>query len=215
MREPQCNWLLTLGAWRKMVRTSVSLSPTSRPRATAVLLLDWPSGAGSAKVQKTSRLVANSGSTTTSSSPHCPPVAIGGRPVSGSPRVPSAATMRSRPARSVTTIRPSGRKARPQGLTRPRAMVTACRLFAWARLASSARETTARIFMPSDAAANRVSSIQAGPAPAVLAAPAGGGSAATAADGGAEHANTCQHQRPCAGLGHDGGEVDGVEGEAG
>ena len=33
----------------------------------------------------------------------------------GSDRVPSFATMRSRPGRSVTSMRPSGRKARPQG----------------------------------------------------------------------------------------------------
>ena len=47
-----------------------------------------------------------------------------GTPPKGCDRLPSLAISRMRPGRSVTSARPSGRKARPQGFTRPRAKVS-------------------------------------------------------------------------------------------
>ena len=69
-----------------------------------------------------------------------------GTPWSGSESVPSAATMRRRPGRSVTSMRPSGRKARPQGFCRSRATVSTTtstlsvrrRWVSWARAAGCA-----------------------------------------------------------------------------
>jgi hypothetical protein len=72
-----------------------------------------------------SRLSAKLGSKATSSRPPCPPVSTSGTPASGADTLPLRSTMRSRPGRSVTIIRPSGRNSSAQGCSRPRATVSA------------------------------------------------------------------------------------------
>ena len=59
--------------------------------------------------------VAKSGASATSSRPPWPVAATSGKPAIGSDSCPDFATMRSRPGRSVTNMRPSGRNCRPQG----------------------------------------------------------------------------------------------------
>ena len=124
MREPQCAWLATFGRCTKMVFTSTSLSDTSRARPTAVELPFTPPSAGSAKVKKMRWLLANCGSSTTSSRPHWPTASTAGKPSSAAEMRPSAVTMRKAPAFSVTSMRPSGRNATAHGWARPAATVT-------------------------------------------------------------------------------------------
>lgn len=63
-------------------------------------------------------------SSTTSMSPPSPDAHTGGSPSIGALKVPSDATSRSRPGRSETRSRPSGRNATAQGLSSPEATVT-------------------------------------------------------------------------------------------
>src|SRR5688500_3904292 len=51
--------------------------------------------------------------------PPWPPACTCGTPASGGESVPSRETRRRRPARSVTSMPPSGRSARPHGCSRP------------------------------------------------------------------------------------------------
>src|SRR5262245_39520198 len=71
---------------------------------------------------------AKSRSTMTSCSPPWPRANTCGTPSTGGERLPPLATMRMRPARSVTSMRPSGRNAIAQGLARPLATVSTLRL---------------------------------------------------------------------------------------
>jgi hypothetical protein len=103
----------TLGCWLKITCTSVSRSPQPAARhrgaVAALARLGDRSSTGS-------WLSANFGSSTTSSRPHCRRHrSAAGRPAARRGR-PSAPTMRSRPARSVTSMRPSGRKASGPGV---------------------------------------------------------------------------------------------------
>jgi hypothetical protein len=115
-RLPKCSQAITAGSWRNSTRTSESASPASESRATASTVRVRYSSAGSAspQVRKTSRLVATSRAATTSMSPPWPSSRKAGRPATAV-RVPSAPMCQSRPARSVTSIAPSGRKATAQG----------------------------------------------------------------------------------------------------
>src|SRR5262245_33005940 len=62
-------------------------------------------------------------SSATSGRPPWPAAKTFGRPASAGESLPSAATIRMRPGRSVTSMRPSGRKATAQGWSRPFATV--------------------------------------------------------------------------------------------
>ena len=64
------------------------------------------------------------GRATTSSKPPWPRAKTFGTPASGGDSLPSRVTMRMRPGRSVTSMRPSGRKASDHGCTRPLATVS-------------------------------------------------------------------------------------------
>src|SRR5262249_12334774 len=63
-------------------------------------------------------------SRTTSCRPPWPDARTAGTPASGGESLPSRATMRRRPGRSVTSMRPSGRNASPQGCSSPSATVS-------------------------------------------------------------------------------------------
>ena len=62
-------------------------------------------------------------SVTTSSNPPWPEAMTSGTPFSGGEICPSSVTMRMRPGRSVTSIRPSGRNASDHGWASPLATV--------------------------------------------------------------------------------------------
>ena len=70
------------------------------------------------------RFCAKSRSRITSSSPPWLTANTFGTLPSGGDNWPARVTMRMRPGRSVTSMRPSGRKASDQGCTRPPAMVS-------------------------------------------------------------------------------------------
>ena len=67
--------------------------------------------------------MANAGSSATSSIPPWPFENTDGVPATGAETLPSLPTMRSAPAFSLTSMRPSGRKVMPQGKVRPLATV--------------------------------------------------------------------------------------------
>ena len=83
---------------------------------------------------------------TTSSSPPWPEAQTSGTPLSGGEICPSGVTMRMRPGRSVTSIRPSGRNASAHGLARP--LATVCDL-------ELARRRRKQVFSPRVAVAIR------------------------------------------------------------
>ncbi len=104
-----------------MTCTFSSPRSPSRPRAAAVPAPPLP---GSENERYTRRFAANSGSIATSSSPPCPSARTFGTPASGSDSFPLGSTIRSRPGRSVTRMRPSGRNASAHGCSSPRATVS-------------------------------------------------------------------------------------------
>ena len=121
-REPK--WLPPETALRcaKMVRVprSAGVGPsTSSARATAVRA---PASAGSLNDRNSEPSRAKPGPGTTSSSPPWPRANTAGTPASGAEARPSRPMMRSRPGRSVTSMRPSGRNASDHGCARPRAI---------------------------------------------------------------------------------------------
>ncbi len=65
------------------------------------------------------RFCENPRSTATSSNPPWPRANTFGKPATGGDSLPSGVTTRMRPGRSVTSMRPSGRKASAQGCCRP------------------------------------------------------------------------------------------------
>src|SRR5262245_37899057 len=68
---------------------------------------------------------AKRGCSATASSPPCPYPSIGGSPATGwGSSLPSREAIRNRPARSVTSVRPSGRNASAQGCSSPWVSVT-------------------------------------------------------------------------------------------
>src|SRR5688500_17984034 len=67
---------------------------------------------------------AKAGSSATSSKPPWPRASTAGSPVTGAESFPSADNTRSRPGRSVISILPPGRNARPHGFCRPSTTVT-------------------------------------------------------------------------------------------
>jgi hypothetical protein len=78
-----------------------------------------PLAPGSEYERYTTRFSPKRGSSATSSRPPWPRATTCGTLPRGSDTRPSRSTRRSRPGRSVTSIRPSGRKARPHGCSRP------------------------------------------------------------------------------------------------
>ena len=108
--------------WRKMTVTVSrrgAAPSSSKARATATV-----PPAFSLKQKKIVRFCAKLRSSATSSMPACPCAETFGTPDSGADNFPSRLTMRMRPGRSVTSIRPSGRKASAQGYSSPWATVS-------------------------------------------------------------------------------------------
>ena len=143
-----------------------------------------PPSTAAAWHRKMSRVRAKSGASAMSSNPPWLAASTCGTPASGAETRPSAITRRSRPARSVTSIEPSGRKAAPQGCSRPVAKVVTRKVArsdttgascAMAGVASRAMATRARRIMPGRWARSG----RCATGPALQAWPAGAGFGAT------------------------------------
>ena len=112
-----CRWRASAPGDRSP-RHRVNACSPSRPRNTAVPAR-LPRMFGSANERYTHGSRAKSGDSATSSSPAWPSTKIFGSPEISEINAPSAPSSSRRPGFSVTSMRPSGRNARPHGNSSP------------------------------------------------------------------------------------------------
>ena len=102
-------------------RTSMRAPPSSIPRATVGAPLSFSTGLMYVKYRR--RFSVNLGCSARSWRPPSPFALTSGTPLTGFGSSIPLRTTRSRPGRSVTSMLPSGRKAKPQGWTSPRVTI--------------------------------------------------------------------------------------------